>query len=56
MKKKFLKMKNLKKKWENANENNISYKKKEYAGNPALENIEVLRVNVEIEGGKNAVF
>ena len=40
----------------NANENNISYKKKEYVGNPALENIEVLRVNVKLEGGKNAVF
>ena len=40
----------------NANENNISYKKKENARNPALENIEVLKVNVEIEGGKNAVF
>ena len=40
----------------NANENNISNKKKEYVGNPALENIEVLRVNVKLEGGKNAVF
>ena len=25
-------------------------------GNPALENIEVLRVNVKLEEGKNAVF
>ena len=41
----------------NVNENNISLdKKKEYSGNPAFENIEVLRVNVKLEGGKNAVF
>jgi len=39
-----------------ANENNISCNKKEYVGNPTLENIEVLRVNVKLEGGKNAVF
>lgn len=38
------------------NENNISNIKKEYMGNPSLENIEVLRVNVKLEEGKNAVF
>ena len=40
----------------NANENNISCKNKEYMGNPALENTEVLRVNVKLGEGKNAVF
>ena len=40
----------------NINENKVSYKKKEYMGNPALENIKNLRDNVKLEEGKNAVF